>query len=212
MSRWLLRRPSAVHVHLCRIQLSRVRPCPPLRCPRVRLRVCPAASARPHCGGPRAARFAAGTGSRGRSSRRSYLAGWGVGADLPGVLGRLRSRLTALPTRTGFRHAGCPSGDGRGARTRLCSRTGRMASRACRVGGTGWRHTRRLGLDWRRRPHSVVIVRPWVRVVRPRRTFLLYRGSGARPQRGPDMQRASPTDADDALTCSFGVEVRGFEP
>src|SRR6266516_2089088 len=48
--------------------------------------------------------------------------------------------------------------------------------------GTGWRHTQR----------SAWIVRPRVRVIRPERPLLADCASGVRPQRGPDMQRASP--------------------
>ncbi len=57
--------------------------------------------------------------------------------------------------------------------------------------GTGWRHTQRSA--WiGGRLRSVVIVRPRVRVIRPERPLLADCASGVRPQRGPDMQRASP--------------------
>jgi hypothetical protein len=195
----------AVHVHLCRVQLSRARPCPPLRCPRVRLRVCPVASARPHCCGPRAASWPPEPDLADVAHGGPTWPDGGVGADLPGVLGwRLRSRSTA-----------CRPGLGSG--TRVARPGGRPGSAdapvfphrphgftrlSCGVGLDGVTLDARLGLEA-------------ATTLRGHREALGSEPSGpggpsdwtAGQARGPSAAQTCSErrrlDADDALTCSF---------
>jgi hypothetical protein len=103
-----------------------------------------------------------GTEPHGGSSR-SYWGPYGGGGRGPGGCAWWRS--TAWPCRPGqgFRHAGCLSGEA------PCSCTGCIASRACRLGWDWMASHPTLGLDRRRRPRSVVIVRPRGRVGQPAR-------------------------------------------
>jgi hypothetical protein len=205
MSRWLLRRPSRC-------------PRPSLPCPAVSrpsMSTATVSTRPPSClpGRVRSStllwspgrQLAAGTGSRGRSSRRSYLAGWGCRRGPAGCAWVAAAvTLDRLPTRTGFRHAGCPSGGTAGERGCACvpAQAAWLHALVVWVGLDGVTLDARLGLEA-------------ATTLRGHREALGSEPSGpggpsdwtAGQARGPSAAQTCSErrrlDADDALTCSF---------